>query len=619
MPERNLSNWKELIVSPEKVLAAIKPGMSIFVGTGMAEPRTLIRHLQTASGSNIQDLQIVQLMGLENGISGDDCYSDKYRVKTFHSGCAARRSITAGRVDFIPSRFSRIPALFKSGAIQTDAAFIQITPPDETGYSSLGVSVDVALNAMEQASLKVAEINDHAPRTLGHTIIHVTEFDYLVQSTDPLPYIPRWEIPGVYMKIAANIASIVDDGSCISFSIGPLYEALGKHLTRKRNLGIHTPFFTDALMDLVKSGAVSNHFKKIHWGTSLASYALGTSVLMQWLDCNPLVEFHPIDMVMDFKKIGLNKNYIAILTARNVDLTGGIDGLGAAHELISGAALSQGGRTIFALPSRNRAGKSNIRLSVENHRNHLSNRESQSIVATEYGIAYLTGKTVRERALSLIDIAHPEDRAELVRQAKNAGILYADQIYQSEAGHCYPEHITATHTFKKGIMVHFRAIKPSDEDEMRRLFYRFSDQSVYYRYFNPVRIMPHGKMQEYVNIDYKTVLSIVGVIEAGPSEQIIAEARYEIYKDKPYADAAFVVDENYAGRGIATFMLHMLIRIAQEQVGIKGFMSYVLADNKAILKVARKAPFPVQVTPAGECVAHPVPRTQVYFSRCRLG
>ncbi len=594
-------NWKDRIVSPQIVLSAIKPGMSIFIGTGMAEPRTLIRHLQTAAGSNLQDLEIIQLMGLGDTIHGSDRYADKYRVKTFHSGCVADHAITAGRVDFIPSRFSLIPELFKSGAIHIDAAFIQVTTPDENGDASLATSVDVAMHAIEQASLKVAEINEHAPRTLGCTIISMAEFDYLVQSTDTLPYVSRWAIPDIYRKIAVNVASIIEDGSCISFSIGPLYEALGQQLSRKRNLGIHTPFFTDTLMDLVKIGAVSNHLKSFYWGTSLASYALGTPNLMQWLDGNPLVEFHPIDMVMDVKNIGQNNNYAAILPARKVDLTGGIAGLGAVRELLAGAALSHGGQTIFALPSRNRAGKPNICLSVENNPNHFSNRESQSTVATEYGIAYLKGKTIRERALSLIDVAHPDDRADLVRMAREARILYTDQIYFSEAGHRFPDNIVATHTFRDGLTVRFRPIKPSDEDAMRHLFYRASDRSVYERYFNPVKIMPHGKMQEYVNVDYTSAMSIVGVVETSDVERIVAEARYETYKDKPYADAAFIVDEGYRGKGIATFMLQMLIRIARKQKGIEGFLSYVLVDNKAILKVAKKASFPVQIMPAGEC------------------
>jgi len=592
------ANWKDRIVSASEALSAVKPGMSIFVGTGIAEPRTLVRQLKAAAGSNLQDLEIIQLMCLGDTI--DESSADKYRVKTFHEGCVAGKAIASGLVDLIPSRFSQIPALFKSGAIHIDAAFIQITPPAENGYAALGVSVDVARHAMDGASLVIGEINGHIPRTCGDTLVHVDEFDYFVQSTTPPPCLARWPITDAHRQTAANISAIIDDGSCISFSIGPLFEALGQQLSRKRDLGVHTPFFTDALMDMAKAGAVSNRRKKFYTGISVASYALGTAGLLQWLDNNRAVEFHPLDVVMDFNNIARNDRHAAIIPVRKIDLTGGIAGVGAFRELIQGAALSEGGRTIFALTSRDRAGRSNIRLSVEDYPNHMSNRESRGIVATEYGIAHLEGKTIRERALSLIDIAHPDDRAALVQQAKEAKVLYGDQIYISNAALNCPDKIAASHVFRDGLTVRFRAIRPSDEEEMRRFFYRFSETSVYYRYFNPVKTMPHTRMQEYVNVDRGTAVSIVGIVEEAGGEHIVAEARYELYKNSAYADAALIVEEKYMGKGIATFMLNMLIGIAREQGG-EGFLSYVIPENKAILKVARKTRFPVRITPAGEC------------------
>jgi acyl-CoA hydrolase len=605
MADPKTVSWKKKIVSPKDVLEHVEPGMSIFVGTGMAEPRTLVKHLMASDQLNLQDLEMIQLISLGDTPSIDARYSKKYRLKTFYSGWIANAAIREGRVDLIPSRFSRIPWLFKSGAIRIDMAFIQITPFDESGYASLGVGVDVARHAMEHATVVVGEINQQVPRTLGDTLVRAEEFDYLVMATEPPIYLERWPVNDVYDKLASHVAAVIPDGSCISFSIGPLYDALACHLTRKKNLGIHTPFFTDALMDLVKSGAVTNRRKAFFPGKSLASYALGTAELMQWLDRNPLVEFQPIDVTQDPKNIGLNSQYIAIVPARKADLTGDVAlhagkgnvtaGPGAVQEIVTGAALSKNGRTIFALPSRSRKGEANIVLSVADHAYQFSSRESLDTIISEYGVAYLTGRTLRERAQALIDIAHPDDRAELVRQAKDARILYADQIYFAESGRLYPENIASTHTFKDNLRVHFRAIKPSDEDEMRRLFYRFSDQAVYYRYFSPVKAMPHDRMQEYVNVDYRSVMSIVGVIEESGREMIIAEGRYVRRKDKDrrYADTAFVVDEAYKGRGIATFLFNLLIRIAREN-GVEGFTADVLADNKSMLKVFEKTPFPLQ-------------------------
>ncbi len=605
MTERKNISLKKKIISPEDVLEHVEPGMSIFVGTGMAEPRTLVKHLMASDQLNLQDLEMIQLISLGDTPSIDARYSKKYRLKTFYSGWIADAAIREGRVDLIPSRFSRIPWLFKTGAVRIDMAFIQITPFDESGYASLGVGVDVARHAMEHATVVVGEINEQVPLTLGDTLVRAEDFDYLVMATEPPIYLERWPVDETFDKLASHVASVVTDGSCISFSIGPLYDALALHLNRKKHLGIHTPFFTDALMDLVKSGAVTNRRKAFFPGKSLASYALGTAELMHWLDRNPLVEFQPIDVTQDPKNIGLNSQYIAIIPARKADLTGDVAlhagkgnvtaGPGAVQEIVTGAALSKNGRTIFALPSRSRKGEANIVLSVADYAYQFSNRESLDTVITEYGVAYLTGRTLRERAQALIDIAHPDDRAELVRQAKNARILYADQIYFAESGRLYPENIASTHTFRDNLRIHFRAIKPSDEDEMRRLFYRFSDQAVYYRYFSPIKTMPHDRMQEYVNVDYRSVMSIVGVIEESGREMIVAEARYARRKDKDrrYADTAFIVDESYQGRGVATFLFNLLIRIAREN-GVEGFTADVLADNKSMLKVFEKAPFSVQ-------------------------
>ncbi len=598
--------WKDKIVPPDKVFEAIKPGMTIFLGTGMAEPRTLVKHLMESNRANLQDLEMIQLVSLGETVSIDERYSRKYRLKTFYSGWVASTAITAGRVDLIPSRFSRIPWLFKSGAVHIDVAFVQITPPDENGRASLGLGVDVARYAMDKAALVVGEINENVPRTIGDTFVHIDEFDYLVASTEPPIYLQRWPVPECYDRIAAHIAAVIGDGSCLSFSIGPLYEALACQLWNKKHLGVHTPFFTDALMELVEGGVVTNRSKGFFRGKCLASYVMGTQKLMAWLDRNPFVDFQPLDVVMDPQNIGQNDRFIAILPARKADLTGGIAlhvgmgnvtaGPGAVQELFAGAALSRGGRTIFALPSRNKKGEPNIVVSIDEFPNQFSNREDLDMVATEYGIAYLSGRTVRERAQAMIDIAHPGDRAELVRRAKEAKLIYPDQIYFADSGHLYPADIAFTQTFKGNLTVQFRAIKPSDEEEMRRLFYRFSDRAVYYRYFSPIKVMPHGKMQEYVNVDYRTVMSIVGVIQEAGVERIIAEGRYVRLKDRPYADLAFVVDETYQGRGIASFLYGILIRIARERGGIKGFTADVLADNKAMLKVLEKSPYPLRAT-----------------------
>jgi acyl-CoA hydrolase len=597
MKQSAATEWEKKVVTPGDVFEKIKPGMSIFLGTGVGEPRTLVKHLMSSDAANLKDLELIQLVSFGDAISLKALDTQTYRLKTFFSGWVASEAITAGRVDLIPCIFSKIPQLIKSGRIPIDVAFIQITPPNQAGYCSLGVAVDVIREAMEAASMVVGEINPDIPVTFGDTFVSLSDFDYVIRSTEKPITFDRWPADDVFDRVAANVASVIEDGSCIAFSPGPLFEALGKHLIYKRNLGVHTPFITDALMDLLNSGAVTNRNKEIFRGKTLACYAFGTEELLAWLDRNPLVEFQGIDKVFNPAKIGLNPRFVAVLPARKVDLSGRVAlhfgkgnvtaGPGDAMDLFHGAGLSRGGLTVFALPSRNRKQEPNIQLTVEDFPNQFSIRESVDMVISEFGIATLSGRTLRERAQALIEIAHPDDRRQLVQSAKAQKIIYADQIFLEASAHLYPAEISSQQSFKANTNVRFRAIKPSDEDEMRRLFYRFSDKSVYYRYFSPIKTMPHAKMQEYVNVDFGQVLSIVGLVGDPGQGHIIAEARFVKEKNRPWAEVAFIVDEAYQGIGVATYLYKMLIRLAKD-LGIQGFTADVLASNKAMMKVFEK-------------------------------
>lgn len=484
-----------------------------------------------------------------------------------------------------------------SGQITIDACFLQISKPNAAGYCSLGISVDAAYQAMEESSLIIGEINHQIPFTYGDTFVHVSEFDHLLQSEDDPIYFGRWEADEVFDQIGQQLASVIDDGSCLAFSIGPVFEALSKKLVNKRNLGIHSPFLTDALMDLCRSGAVTNRNKSIFRGKSLASYAMGTRDLMKWLDCNPMVEFQSIEKVLNPVSIAQNQQFMAIIPARKIELSGravlfsgkaNVGGTpGEVGNLATAARMSKGGLMIFALPSRNLKGESNILLSIDQYEELFTVNEAVDMVVTEYGVANLYGRTLRERAQALIEIAHPEDRKEIFEKAKEKNILYKDQIFLEESSHLYQTEISETHTFKGGLEVRFRPIRPSDEEQMRRLFYRFSDEAVYYRYFTHIKTMPHAKMQHYVNVDYGQVMSIVGLVGPPGKGQIIAEARYVKHSDKPLGDIAFVVDEKYQGYGIATYLYKMLMRLARER-GLQGFTANVLSSNTPMMKVFEK-------------------------------
>jgi acyl-CoA hydrolase/GNAT superfamily N-acetyltransferase len=596
-------NWKSAVVSPEAAIEKIKPGMHIFLGTAMAEPRTMVRHLMTSDAKNLEDLELLQLISFGDAVSLQTIQSQNFRLKTFFSGWVANEAIEEGRVDLIPIRHAKIPLLIESRQIPVDVAIIQITPPNDAGFCSLGIAVDVAREAMEQASIRIGEINTQIPRTFGDTFVQTTDFDFLILSTDPPIYFDRSTTDDCWDQVARHVAPLIEDKSCLAFSIGPFYEALARCLANKRHLGIHSPVFTDPLMDLMKSGAVTNRYKETYRGKSLTSYALGTEALLEWLDNNPLIEFQRIDKVFNPLIIGRNPRFVTLIAARKVDLYGRIglnmakgnldSGPAEVMDFINGAELSEGGRAIFALTSRDPNGESNILASIAKMPNQFGAFESVSAVVTEYGVAYLEGRTVRERAQALIDIAHPDDRSGLVEAARMRNIVYPNQIFIRESARLYPADITADHTFRGNVRIKFRAIRPSDEEDMRHLFYRFSDDSVYYRYFHSIRSMPHTKMQEYVNVDWNQVLSIVGISGEEKNGRIIAEARYIKIPDSAFAEIVFVVDEAYQRLGIASFLYAMLIRLARER-GVKGFVADVLFSNTGMMHVFQKNEMPIK-------------------------
>ena len=595
---KNCPTWKDRVSTPDKVMERIKPGMRIFIGTGVSEPLTLVRYLKASDAGNLLDLELFQLVSLGEAIEVSARHSNKYRLKTFFSGWEAREAVSEGFADFIPSRYYQIPAVFKSGIIPIDAAFVQITPPNKAGFCSLGVCADVALSAIEQASLVVGEVNTEIPWTYGDTFIPFSKFDMIVESTEAPIYFERWKFDAIHDRLGANVAALIEDGSCIGFSAGPLYESLSHHLRSKKDLSIHTPFFFDNLMDLVNCGAVSNRHNRVSPGKSLTSYAIGTRKLMQWLDHNPLVEFRSIDQVFNPTHISRTPKVVAVLPAREIDLSGRItlhtgkgnvgSGPSEVVDFFNGALVSEGGRAIFALTSRNREGKSNILISVRDRPNQFGLWESVTTVVTEYGAANMKGRSVRERAQALIDIAHPDDRAGLVKEAKERKLLYPDQIFLAESAYLYPVGAEFQKTLKKDTRIRFRALKPSDEESMRQFFYRLSKKSVEHRFFYPVRTMFHADMQEYVNIDLRYSLSLIGLPDDRDSDRIVAEARFDQIDPKtPYAELSIMVDEEYQNLGIGTSLCETLARLAEEWQ-LKGFTADILPENQKMRHVFRK-------------------------------
>ncbi|MBW1996139.1 MAG: GNAT family N-acetyltransferase, partial [Deltaproteobacteria bacterium] len=411
MDVRHHSSWQKKLVSPQRVLERIESGKCIFLSAAAAEPRTLMKSLITDESMKYKDLDLIQIISLGEAITSKSLTASAYRLKTFYSGAGAKTAISTGKVDLIPERFSRIHRLIGHGKLPIDIAFIQIAPPEDAGYCSLGIAVDVARQVIEQASLVVGEINDRMPSTFGDTFVALSDFDFLVRAAQPPVYLKRPPVDAITDQLASKVASLIEDRSCIAFSSAGLYEALGRYLAGRRDLGVHSPYFTDALMDLVRCGAVTNRFKQTYRGRCVTSYAFGTQRLLTWLNRNPLVEFQSIEVVFDPIQIGRNQRFIAVFPASKIDLSGRVlldvdtrnvcFGPETAIDMMQGAELSEGGKTIFAIPSRDSQGNSNIQISLQKTEHLFALRENTDTVVTEYGIASLSGKTLRERAQAL--------------------------------------------------------------------------------------------------------------------------------------------------------------------------------------------------------------------------
>ncbi len=591
-PDRDYQNK---LISPEDLLEILKPGDRVFLSSGPAMPARSVGAIVASENTNVQDLELIQLITLGDLLTKDACHERKYRLKTFNIGETISCEFNEGNLDFIPANLMEIPLLLKSGAVGIDVAIVTASPPDRNGYMSLGVAVDVSNIAVQMARVVVVEVNPAMPVTFGETMIHLNQVHHVIESDRPILERPWKKWDDQLDRIGWHIANLIEDGSTVALHAGRTYDAIASHMKGKRNLGIYTNVISDWVMELVEAGALPYNRSRYRGGQVTSSYCYGTRALYDYVDRNPIFEFYPIARLVNPNVTRRIPNMVSIMNVQQIDVSGESvifypgDNLLSGYEskfiFAMGAALSRRGKTIIAVRSVDPEGNSNIVISHDRNRERVRATLGYArYVVTEFGVANLFGKSIRERVISLIDIAHPDHRERLLEQAKQIGYVYKDQIYVIKNAKNYPVELETVKSFKDGLEVRFRPIKPSDEDMMRRLFYQFSDESKYLRYFARIQTMPHTKMQEYVNIDYVDTVSIVGVISRGRSEEIIAEARYSYYPREKTHELAFIVEEAYQGKGIASFLVDYLLKIGGER-GLKTLCATVLPENKKMLRV----------------------------------
>ena len=595
-------HYRHKLRDPKSALQQIRPGERIFIGSGCAVPSQLVRTLESM-GNTLRDTEIMHILTVGDTPYTNEQFCDIFRCNAFFIGNNTRTAIAEGRADYTPVFLSDLPNLFRNGTIPIDVALIQVTPPDDYGYCCLGVSVDVVKSAAESARTVIAEVNPQMPRTRGDSLIPIDQIDILTECDAPLPEVIFSPPDDIAEKIAKNISRFIEDGSTLQMGIGTIPSAITKFLINKKDLGVHSEMISDGVVDLWEEGVITNRKKSIHQGKIITTFCMGTKRLYDFVNDNPFVEFYPSEYVNNPYIISLNDRMVAINSALEVDLTGQVtaeslgymfySGIGGQADFMRGASKAKRGKPIIALPSTAKNGSiSRIVPHLSEAAGVATSRGDVHYVVTEYGVASLHGRSIRERAIALINIAHPQFRDKLLKFSKLRCYVYADQVLP-KTGRPYPEELEITRQFGRDLTVFFRPVKQTDEPLMKEFFYSFSNQSFYQRFFSHQVAMPHSKLQHLVNPDYDEEMALTGLIQKEGRESIIAVGRYYLDRSSNLAEIAFIVHDHFQKKGIGTFLLHYLIEIAQKR-GIRGFKADILAENTIMLHVIHKCGYPVQ-------------------------
>lgn len=584
-------NWAELL----------KSGQRIFIGSHAAVPIALLDDL-IAHGRQLHDIEIVQLLTLsDNPWAGPD-QQHRFKVNTFFiGGDTIRQAVAEGRADYTPCFMSDIPHLFSDDILPLDAAVIMVSPADQYGYHSFGVSVDVVAAAAKAAKVVIAQVNPQMPITFGQAFIHQDQIDHLIECEHPLPELPAAEPDNeVSERIGQYIALLVEDGATIQLGVGRICNAVLHYLSNHKDLGVHSDMITDGIMELMLKGVITNRRKTFHPGKTVTSFCVGSRKLYDFVHQNPHIGFYPSEYVNSPTNIARNDRMMAINSAIEVDLTGQVvadsighqfySGIGGQVDFSRGASMSAGGKPIIALPSTTEDGKvSRIVPHIREGAGVVTTRGHVHYVVTEFGVASLRGKSIRERALELIRVAHPKFRHQLLQKVREH---YWVPHYQQQTPVDVPE--LGTIGFKAlriaGESFDLRPLNPSDERRLQEFFYSHTKETLQLRYNAVPTQMSREKSCNLVSVDQSKDLALCIVKQKGSAVQIKAVGRYYLIEASNSCEVAFVTREKYQGKGMAKRLLDEMIHIARLR-GLSRMYAYVRADNQPMLNVFERAGF----------------------------
>ncbi len=599
--------YPEKFLPEERIFAHIHAGDRIFIGTGCGEPQYLVKAFSAyvqAHPKGFVDTELLQVWNLGVNSYAEEKFRDNFRFNSFFIGSTARTAVNEGLADYTPIFLSAVPRLFRSRRVPLDVALVQTSLPDAHGYVSLGISVDIVKSAVESATVVIAQVNAHMPRVHGDTFLDLSGIDYVLPHDEPLLEFEAKVSDEIAEKIGRYVARIVQDGDTIQVGYGSIPNAILEHLRGKRHLGVHTELLSDGIVELMKLGVIDNSRKDLNKDKTVAAFCMGKKETYEFINDNPSIEFRPVSYTNNPLTIARNRNTTAINSALEIDLTGQataesigryfFSGIGGQADFMRGAVLSEGGKTILALQStaENETVSRIVPFLSEGAGVTLTRGDLQYVV-TEYGIAYLHGKNVRERAMELISVAHPKFRQWLIEQAKGMHLIYRDQAFIAGEGGRYPEELETFRTTKSGLKMLLRPVRLHDEHLLKDFFYSLSSDSMYHRFISTRNAMPHEQLQKFVVIDYTKEMVILAVIEEAEREVIAGMGQYFIDEETHTAEVAFVVRDDCQGQGIGAELISYLTVLAKRS-GLHGFVASVMMDNKPMIQLFEHAGFTVE-------------------------
>ncbi|MDY0001179.1 MAG: GNAT family N-acetyltransferase [Polyangia bacterium] len=600
--------YPEKFTAAKEAFRAIKRGSELLIGSGCAEPRHLVRSLVEFVDENPKaffDVEVFHLWNFGPAEYSREKYRANFRMNSFVAGDDVSGVLSSGRGDFTPIFPFQLPRAFDRGFIDLDVALVQVSSPDRHGFMSLGVSVDILKAAVKRAELVIAQVNAHMPRVHGDTFIHAEDASFLIPHDEPLLELRAPPGDEVTEAIGRHLAQIVRDGDTIQAGHGAIPNAVLANLKGKRDLGIHTDLLTDGMVELMRCGAVTNTRKSRDRGKTVATLLAGTKASFDFVDDNPMMRFMPIDYTNSPLVIASQENMLSIHEARLIDLTGqateevpgasGPRGIGGQADFIRGTSLAPGGTTIIALPSVTPDGQESRIVPALGPGVGVSNlRGDAEYVVTEHGYAFLHGRSLRERAMAIISIAHPRFRPWLLEEAKRLELVFPGQEMVNGPGGSYPDRYVAERRAKNGERILTRPVRLGDEDILKEFFYSLSDTSIKRRFISPRLDMHHERLQDFVVVDFSRDMVLLAVRELEDEvETVIGIGEYRRSAGSNFGEVAFAVRDDHQGIGMGTLLLDAITNAAVKE-GLCGFTAEVLVENTPMMRLFEKMGFEME-------------------------